>query len=258
MLLKQGINLGWLGVLLSGLSFVVLFGRDVISPTLARTNTILPLLSIVSLAGVGLAGYAFFVTKEAGALPFVLALFGGAGFVVFTTWFCRFGRRVNDILVVGKKLPAFSLDDDKGAGVESSEFIGKPALFMFYRGNWCPFCTAQVNEIAKRYRDLIDRGVEVALITPQSHDFTRRVAESLNVPFRFLVDEDLSAARALDLVDENGVPMGYRKKYGADTVLPTVIITDAAGTIIFAHQTKSYRVRPNPDVFFGALAANGL
>jgi hypothetical protein len=46
-------------------------------------------------------------------------------------------------------------------------------------------------------------------------------------------------------------PLGYE----ADSVLPTVLITDPYGTIIFADLTDNYRVRPEPSTFLAALDA---
>ena len=41
--------------------------------------------------------------------------------------------------------------------------------------------------------------------------------------------------------------------YDPDTVLPTVIITDASGKIIFVDLTDNYRVRPEPETFIQVL-----
>jgi hypothetical protein len=46
--------------------------------------------------------------------------------------------------------------------------------------------------------------------------------------------------------------------YESETVLPTVIITDETGKIIWTHQTDNYRVRPEPDVFLDVLRGHGM
>jgi len=43
--------------------------------------------------------------------------------------------------------------------------------------------------------------------------------------------------------------------YDADSVLPTVLITDPNRTIIFADMTDNYRVQPEPSTFLAALDA---
>ena len=48
---------------------------------------------------------------------------------------------------------------------------------------------------------------------------------------------------------------GSIMRLGEDTVLPTVIIVDAEGRILFTDQTDNYRVRPAPEDFLKALRA---
>ena len=139
----------------------------------------------------------------------------------------------------------------------SVDLRGKPAVLLFFRGNWCPICRAQVKEVAEGYRGLIDRGAQVVLISPQPHDLTERVADLYDVAFHFWVDADAAAARALGILHEDGVPIGARGTYGRHTVLPTVVITDEAGKILYTDQSDNFRVRPDPDRFVEVLAAHG-
>jgi hypothetical protein len=46
--------------------------------------------------------------------------------------------------------------------------------------------------------------------------------------------------------------------YDSETVLPTVIITDAGGKVLWSHQTDNYRVRPEPSLYLQVLRENGL
>ncbi len=43
--------------------------------------------------------------------------------------------------------------------------------------------------------------------------------------------------------------------YDSETVLPTVVITEAGGRILWADETDNYRVRPEPDLFLTVLRA---
>jgi hypothetical protein len=55
------------------------------------------------------------------------------------------------------------------------------------------------------------------------------------------------------------VPVGpLRRRWGSDTVLPTVIIADADGRILYSDQTDNYRVRPDPEIFLRVLTAHGI
>ena len=259
MIVDRGPVLSWIGALVTVLPFLGLQIRAKSSKKLARTSHRLPILSSLTLAGAVLSAYGFMHEGAVDFAPLIAAAIGLVGFFLFDFWYSTFGRRIGDRLLVGEKLPSFSLEDPDGTVINSESLLGQPLLLMFYRGNWCPFCMGQVREITERYRELIDRGVKVVLVSPQPPDITRRVADIFRVPFLFLVDRELSAARALDILQKNGVPPGpTAKKFGPDTVLPTVIITDPDGRILFTDQTRNFRVRPEPKIFFRVLSSNGF
>lgn len=172
----------------------------------------------------------------------------------YVFWYSVLDRTMPSPIEVGAKLPKLDLFDTDGNAVAPSD--GKHALYMFVRGNWCPLCMAQVKEIAAQYRELEARGVEVFLIARQPEANTRALAKRFDAPIRFCVDEDGRLARQLGIEHVGGVPflmdtLGYE----ADSVLPTVLITDPSGTIIFADLTDNYRVRPEPRTFLSVLDA---
>jgi len=73
----------------------------------------------------------------------------------------------------------------------------------------------------------------------------------------FLTDEDNRVARILGIHSPHGLPMGMQVLgYDSETVLPTVIITDTGGRILWAHETDNYRVRPEPEVYLSVLREN--
>lgn len=257
-LLLSGARLVWAGALLSVMPFAGLFLWTTRSRSLARTSPHLPVSAALTLAGGTVAVYGFWRSEYTAIFPMICAALGVIGFFLFDFWYSHFGRRINEGLTVGRILPDFSASDLAGNRVHASDLRGHPALFMFYRGNWCPFCMAQVKEVTDKYRELAAIGVELVLISPQPTDLTERVAEMFRVPCRFWVDPDLAAAAELGIVHEHGVPAGkLTKTYGENTVLPTVIIVDPEGRIIFTDQTDNYRVRPDPDTFLKVLQSRG-
>mgnify|MGYP005814592293 FL=1 len=68
------------------------------------------------------------------------------------------------------------------------------------------------------------------------------------------VDPQLDAARQLRILDPGGTPLGLELfGYPSDTVLPTVLITDARGEICYVDLADNYRVRPEPATFLRVL-----
>ena len=165
----------------------------------------------------------------------------------------RGNRSVPEILRPGHSLPDFRAFDERGDPVRSTDLIGAPAVIIFVRGNWCPFCSSQVEDLTAHYKDIVDLGARLVFVTPKPLETTRRVAQFFEVEFEFWLDESLEVARELGLVLESGVPDDHRKEYGADTVWPTALVIDAAGIIRYASLSRNLVDRPDPAKLFHQL-----
>jgi len=163
------------------------------------------------------------------------------------------GRPVPDILKPGQRLPDFQAIDEDGNSVSSSDLAGAPAILLFVRGSWCPFCSKQVANLTKVYKEITDSGAKLILITPKPLDTTRRVANIFGVDFQFWLDDSLKVAKQLGLVLEAGVPDDYRKEYGEDTLWPTSLVVDANGVIKFTELSRFIVDRPNPEKLLKVL-----
>ena len=163
------------------------------------------------------------------------------------------GRPVPAVLRQGQSLPDFKAVDERGDPVRSTELHGSAAVILFVRGNWCPFCSSQVEDLTVYYKDIIDLGARLILVTPKPLETTRRVAEFFEVEFDFWLDVDLAATKQLGLLQESGVPKDQRKEYGDDTIWPTAIVIDANGIIRYTALSKFIADRPNPKTLLQEL-----
>jgi len=162
-------------------------------------------------------------------------------------WIKRRGLRATpQQLKPGSPLPDFRATDEQGDPVRSVELHGSPTVILFVRGNWCPFCSRQVSNLTQHYRDIVDLGAKLILVTPKPLETTRRVAEFFKVEFDFWLDDELAVTRQLGLLQVGGVPGSYDKEYGKDTVWPTAMVVDAAGTIRYTELSKHISDRPDP------------
>ena len=251
-ILNTGDYLAWGGVLLVTAPFMMVISWLMMSKAIARTSAHFPLLNALGVIGMMLASWGYFQGASVNA-P-ILAVVGWVGFIVYAYWYSSFNRRSSSKLKVGQVLPEFDLKDVTGKSVNSKSLVGEPTIWIFYRGNWCPLCMAQIKELVSQYKHLQALGVRVALISPQPHKNTMDLAEKFDVPFEFLTDVGNRAGRALGIENPHGLPMGMQMMgYDSETVLPTVIITDAGGQILWAHETDNYRIRPEPDVYLAVL-----
>ncbi len=178
------------------------------------------------------------------AIAITVALVLGAWF-----WVSKRGLRpVPDALRPGQPLPDFRAQDEQGDPVRSTELHGSPTVLLFVRGNWCPFCSKQVTNLTSYYKDIVDLGAKLVLVTPKPLETTRRVAQFFEVEFDFWLDDALSVTRQLGLLQQSGVPGDYNKEYGRDTVWPTALVVDAAGTIRYTELSKHISDRPDPEL----------
>ncbi|MCY4166246.1 MAG: peroxiredoxin-like family protein [Gammaproteobacteria bacterium] len=161
-------------------------------------------------------------------------------------------------LAAGVAAPAFT-----ARHADSSDFafdpgaLERPAMLIFYRGGWCPFCNRHLAELRHLVPELEERGMDVYFLSADSpanlSSALKGDAEGLD--YTLLSDAKLSAAQAFGLafrLSDNQYQQA--KEYGLDLEeasgethhalpIPAVYLIDAAGTIRFAHSNPDYTHR---------------
>ena len=247
----------WAGVLLAAgapaLFFVWLF---VAKPSSTPRHP----LAVTVLSGLGVAismAISWRYPHQTGLL-YVWAAAAFIGWYVYLRWYSVFPGRHRSGLTAGARLPEFTLYSLDGQPIDSTSMRGQPHILIFYRGNWCPLCMAQVREIAAAYRELDKRGARIMLVSPQPAGHTQKLAQRFDAPLDFLEDRQNLAAKGLGIDSKDGIPAGMQLLgYASDTPMPTVIISDAGGQILFADLTDNYRVRPEPAAYLQVLDEAG-
>jgi peroxiredoxin len=239
-------SLSWLGALLA-VGPLVLFMSMVYTFPYVRIVRFIATPVVMALLG------SVLTVIEMQPLPtFYTLFFGLGGVLIYVFWYTYLDRSDNVLLQKGVQLADFTLKALNGEQVSTSTFLGKKVLWVFFRGNWCPMCQAQLADLAKHYDAFDERGIEVVLISPQSLAKSAAQQSRLGVLMPFYVDNDNRAATSLGIVHRHGVPLGMLG-YGHDTVLPTVLMTDEGGTIIYADLTDNFRIRPRAEIIIEKL-----
>lgn len=259
MLYQGASQLAWGGVILTVVPILTVISYVMMFRNVARTSAHFPVLNLLGAIGVTLSMWAWYAHETSILAPAVASI-SWLGFLLYAYWFSTFdGRQPSMKLVVGTKLPHFTVLDVHDKPVTSEQLTDKPAILIFYRGNWCPFCSAQLKELMARYKEIDALGVRVVMIAPQPHSNTVGVSKIYDAKFDFLTDTGNAAARALGIENRNGLPMGMQMLgYDSDTVLPTVIITGKDGKIVWTHETDNYRIRPEPQIYLDVLRQHGV
>ncbi len=116
-----------------------------------------------------------------------------------------------------------SLPDTDGIVHSLSEFTSSgPAVLVYARGAWCPFCLRQLSDYGEQYRSFKQSGIEVVAVSPESPRRSRRLRTGLRLPFAVLSDSKLEVAKNLGLMD--------REKVGGPT--PATLVVDRQGVTL--------------------------
>ena len=142
-----------------------------------------------------------------------------------------------------------------------------PAVLIFYRGGWCPYCNAHLAELRHVVPQLTDRGYEVLFLSADRPELLRDSLE-VDVPdYTLLSDSRMLAARAFGVafrVDDSTYER-YRS-LGLDLEatsgekhhelpVPAVFVLDRQGVIRYVHANPDYKVRISAGELELAVAA---
>lgn len=166
-------------------------------------------------------------------------------------------------LAEGALLPDITLPDAHGAPRRLRELA--PAVIVFYRGGWCPYCNLQLRAWQKRLPELAALGIGLVAISPQLPDGSLTTAERNGLSFPVLSDSEGTAGRAFGVefaLPEELVALYRRFGHDLDAVngpagwrlpMPATFAADASGRIRFAGFDADYRRRVEPAEVLAAL-----
>lgn len=161
------------------------------------------------------------------------------------------------VVKVGDALPEASLlAADASATDLSTVLAGAPAVLVFYRGAWCPYCNITLKTYqAELLPALTAQGVGLVAISPQHPDRTADTVSSAGLGFTVLSDPSNALAATLGIVTapsaearsahtELGFEVSDNNADGTPGVpFPTVLLVDAAGTVRFVDVQVDYTSR---------------
>jgi peroxiredoxin len=168
---------------------------------------------------------------------------------------------------VGDTVAGFTLADARGADVSLDEIVANgPAVLVFYRGAWCPFCNLALRTYQQELLPALDGlGVRLVALSPQVPDGSLTTEEKNELTFTVLSDLGNEVARSLGLTftpsDEGRETMA---KVGADVpahngsdtwelAYPTVVVVDRDRTVRFIDVHPDYTTRTEPEEILAAV-----
>ncbi len=83
-------------------------------------------------------------------------------------------------------LPDVTLQDQAGAPVRLRDWTGAPTLLIWFRGSWCPYCRAQLADLAKE--SALYTPVRIVAVAPDPPPPLAKLKSDLAIPFTLLSD----------------------------------------------------------------------
>jgi len=162
-----------------------------------------------------------------------------------------------DAIKVGVRLESFTLSDANGVPVTLDQLVESgPAVIVFYRGGWCPYCNIALRTYQQELLpQLADFGARMVAISPQSPDQSLSTAEKAGLDFTVLSDPGNRVARSIGIVFQQAEQViEAQRKLGLDLAQvnaegstqlprPTVLIVDKDHTVRFADVQPDYTAR---------------
>ena len=165
-------------------------------------------------------------------------------------------------IVEGDRLPAATLHKADGSALDLVAAVArKPAVLIFYRGGWCPYCNAHLAALVDIEDDLKAMGVQLLAISPDQPSKLRDAPNrKVDPSYELLSDSDMKLCDALGIsftVAEELVAK-YKNEYKIDLEAasgrkhhklphPAVYVVGRDGVIRFAHVSKDYSKRLEPE-----------
>ncbi|MCA1845576.1 MAG: AhpC/TSA family protein [Actinobacteria bacterium] len=136
---------------------------------------------------------------------------------------------------------------------------GRPAVVVFYRGAWCPYCNLTLRAYEHQLVPaLAANDVALIAVSPQTPDGSLTMQETNELTYTVLSDPGNQIAGQLGILtaatDEArasqtalGIDVAGGNADGTPTVpMPTVVVVDAGGTIRWIDVHPNYGTRTEP------------
>jgi peroxiredoxin len=172
------------------------------------------------------------------------------------------------VVKVGDALAPFTLYNAVGKPVGLEDLVATgPAVLVFYRGGWCPYCNLALRTYQRELLPQLDAWhATLAAISPQTPDQSLSTAEKAALDFQVLSDPGSRLARSIGIAFEQaeevlaaqrrlGLDLAHVNEEGSTLLpMPTVLIVDPNRTVRFAEVHPDYTARTEVADIAAALA----
>jgi len=168
---------------------------------------------------------------------------------------------------VGDVLERFTLEDATGNPVSLDQLVESgPAVVVFYRGGWCPYCNLALRTYQQELLPQLNAfGARLVAISPQSPDESLSTQEKAALEFTVLSDPGARLADQIGIAfDQADEVLAAQHNLGLDLTKvnaegavrlprPTVLIVDRDHVVRFVDVQPDYTARTEVADIIAAL-----
>jgi peroxiredoxin len=162
-----------------------------------------------------------------------------------------------DSIKAGDVLESFTLVDATGTPVTLEHLVETgPAVIVFYRGGWCPYCNVALRTYQQELLPQLGLfGARLVAISPQSPDESLSTVEKADLDFTVLSDPGSRLADRIGIAFEQADDvLAAQRRLGLDLTKvnaegavrlprPTVLVADQDRTVRFVDVQPDYTAR---------------
>jgi peroxiredoxin len=169
----------------------------------------------------------------------------------------------------GDAIPDADLLDTHSAPTTlHSVLAGRPAVLVFYRGAWCPYCNLTLRVYEQQLvPKLTELGVQLIAVSPQKPDNSLSTEEANGLSYAVLSDPGNQLTSSLNILapEVGQETIEARESIGTDVAshnadgtsrvpMPTTVVVDQSGTIRWIDVRPDWATRSEPEEILDAVA----
>ena len=171
----------------------------------------------------------------------------------------------------GDRMPEFLLPGADGRLVASGDLLARgPLVVTFFRGGWCPYCSATLNALEAALPDLSAAGGTLVALTPETGGRALAMQRSHGLHYEVLADVDLGVAMAFGVVFRTPpLYVALLRRHGVDLPerqgnpgwllpVPATFLVGQDGVVLRAWVNVDFTQRAEPADIVKALESLGI
>lgn len=167
---------------------------------------------------------------------------------------------------VGDLSPTFSFTDANGESQSLSDALSKGSiLLVFYRGEWCPYCTKYLSQLSEAEDLFSEKGILIMAVSAENGESLENMKVKSKSNFQFISDQGYELMTAFNVeyfvptkmvekLASNGIDLA--ESHGADEPMlpiPATFLIDQNGIIQYVHYDTDYKKRPDVNDILSAV-----